>query len=212
MSQDWVANLYTTATVGDTTLSNMELMFATLKTSFSGASSPGSPNPGQLWYDTTKKLLKHRDYGDTAWRGVLAGSALLKLWIYANAAQEGWAIDSSVTDRVLALKGGSTYTTGGANAGSWTIGGLTKDAHTHSLSAHVHSMQGHTHTLPTSNEALGQPQANYTLNNTVTGGPSTSNTGGASPDVTGAQSDAGITSDATWRPAAAVGTLQYPDV
>lgn len=56
-----------------------------------------------------------------------------KLYLYENAAPTGWTI-ASVTDRVLAVKGGSqAYSgVGGAEAGSWdSADGLTKDAHTH---------------------------------------------------------------------------------
>jgi hypothetical protein len=213
MAQTWVADLYTTATVINTTMSNMESMFATLRTNFSGTSAPasvGGQNAGMNWYDTTKKLLKHRDYGDTAWRGILAGSASLKVWLYLNAAEEGWAIDSSVTDRVLALKGGATYVTGGANAGTWTISGMSVSAHNHqwyewaSGISRTWASDGSTYvyfntyadktTLALASRHKNQDayrwnQQSYTKNNTAT-----------------------TTSDGNWRPSAAVGTLQYPDV
>lgn len=214
MSQVWVSDLYTTTTVINTTMSNMESMFATLRTNFSGTSAPASvsgQNVGMNWYDTTKKLLKHRDSTDANWRGILAGSASLKMWLYLNAAEEGWAVDAvSVTDRVLAFKGGSTYVTGGANAGTWTISGISVSAHNHQWYKYetgiskTYASDGSTeitvntwadkstlgimsrHNLQ---DAYRWNQQSYTKNNTAT-----------------------TSSDGAWRPAGAVGTLQYPDV
>ena len=144
MSQDWVSNLYTTATVVDTTMSNVELMFATLKSSFAGSSTPSNAAAGQVWYDSNAsyKCLQVRDSANAAWRGVMTGSSSCKVWLYLNAVEEGWTIDSSVTDKVLSLKGGSTYVTGADDSqGTWTISGLTDSGHTHSHS-HSHFHRG----------------------------------------------------------------------
>ena len=75
MSQDWTSNLYTTSTVADTTLSNMELMFATLQSAFSGTIAPANPVPGQFWFNTTANVLKLRNEAGTAW---------LDVWDLAN--------------------------------------------------------------------------------------------------------------------------------
>ncbi len=214
MAQNWVSDLYTTTTVIDTTMNNMEAMFATLRTNFSGSSAPAQvtgQNIGMHWYDTTKKLLKHRDSTDSTWRGILAGSASFKIWVYANTAEEGMAIDSvSATDRVLALKGGSTYVTGGANAGSWTISGMAVSAHNHQWYewasgqsktwASDGSSQIHFNTWADkttqclasrhkSQDAYRWNQQSYTKNAAST-----------------------ASGDGSWRPSGAVGTLQYPDV
>lgn len=214
MAQTWVADLYTTGTVINTTMGNMESMFATLRTNFSGTSAPASvsgQNIGMNWYDTTKKLLKHRDSTDANWRGILAGSSSLKMWLYLNAAEEGWAIDAvSVTDRVLAFKGGSTYVTGGANAGTWTISGMSVASHNHQWykwesgvsktwasdgsSEITFNTYADKTTLALASRHKNQDayrwnQQSYTKNNT-----------------------ASTSSDGSWRPAGAVGTLQYPDV
>lgn len=50
-----------------------------------------------------------------------------KLYFYADSPPTGWTTDS-VADKVLAVKGGSTYTTGGSLQGTWTP--LT---HTHTV-------------------------------------------------------------------------------
>lgn len=39
-----------------------------------------------------------------------------KMWFYANSAPTGWTIDSTPSDELLAIKGGSTYTAGGTTA------------------------------------------------------------------------------------------------
>lgn len=39
----------------------------TLNTLASGASAPGSPEPGQFWHDTANKLLKIRSMDNTTW-------------------------------------------------------------------------------------------------------------------------------------------------
>jgi len=214
MAQSWVSDLYTTTTVIDTTMGDMELMFATLRTNFSGGSAPAqvtAQNIGMNWYDTTQKILKVRDSTDANWRGILAGSASLKMWLYLNTAEEGWAIDSvSATDRVLALKGGSTYVTGGGNAGTWTITGMSVSSHNHQwykwesgisktwASDGSSEITFNTYADKTtlalasrhkSQDAYRWNQQSYTKNAAST-----------------------ASGDGAWRPAGAVGTLQYPDV
>ena len=225
MSQDWVSNLYTTATVVDTTMSNAELMFATLKSSFAGSSTPSNAAAGQVWYDSNAsyKCLQVRDSANAAWRGVMVGSSSCKVWLYLNAVEEGWTIDSSVTDKVLSLKGGSTYVTGADDSqGTWTISGITVASH----SAHTHSMQTHTHTLAsgpstgvdasdgtqTIIDAAGLLRAEGTgagvtryQSSATTGGPSSASTG--NPSATLSHSPV---QDGTWRVAAATGILAAP--
>lgn len=205
MSQDWVADLYTTGTVGNTTLSNMELMFATLRSSFSGSSPPSNPVDGNFWYDIDTDLMKV--YRNAAWAGVLAGSSAFKMWVYLNAAEDGWIVDSSITDRVLAIKGGSqAYNANGGNpAGNWTITGLSADPHYHTI-AHYHI--GTTDT-PSATENVNwgvdtQRSHKEHEHDFTTGGSSEANSGYASAT--------GVTHTPGWRPAAAVGTLQYPNM
>ena len=61
------------------------------------------------------------------------------MWIYADSAPTGWTIQNSLGDTLLAVKGGSTYTTGADSAGTWTQPDHTLTeaeipAHTHTLS------------------------------------------------------------------------------
>ncbi len=205
MSQSWTPNVYQQATGAHTTMSNVESMFDALKSAFSGASAPSNPVAGQIWFDTAKKLMKHRNNADSAWRGILAGSAALKVWLYLNTAEDGWAIDSSVTDRVLALKGGSrAYNVNGGNlAGNWTISGVSTQNHTLTES----EMPAHTHNVPVTQPGVtsGGGPINYPLAGGETD-VATESTGG------GTGHNHGVSADGVFRPAAAVGTLQYPDV
>jgi hypothetical protein len=70
-----------------------------------------------------------------------------KLWIYENVAPTGWTIVAGTSDALLAVKGGTNAysTTGGVQAGTWTLSG-----HIHGLSTdagHTHSTQNHTLTV-----------------------------------------------------------------
>jgi hypothetical protein len=63
---------------------------------------------------------------------VLLGDANCKVWMYTATAPVGWAATSSPPeDVVLAAVGGATYTTAGAEAGSWTLAGITQAEHNH---------------------------------------------------------------------------------
>jgi hypothetical protein len=193
MGQTWTADVYAASHAAATDLQNIETNFATLRSSFSGTTAPSNTEVGLHWMDTSKKVLKVRDDDDSGWWGLMHGDSNQKIPVYRNAAMDGWVVDSSsATDRVLAIKGGSTYTTGGDNAGTWT-----QPDHFHGLPDDYHG--GWNGTLD------GQYM----------------NAGGASyrvlywssapsfdiPD----NSDGGATAN-TYRPAAAVFTLQYLDL
>ena len=45
---------------------------------------------------------------------------VVKQWFYLDTAPTGWTEIGSLGDTLLAVKGGATYTTGGATAGTWT--------------------------------------------------------------------------------------------
>ena len=205
MSQDWVSNLYTTSTVADTTLSNMELMFASLFSCLSGTSAPASPVEGTLYRNTTNNSW--RGYTGAAWVGIMHGDANQKMWVYRDSAMDGWVVDSSVTDRVLGLKGGSYYTAGAATAGSWDL------AHTHTTGDHALTeaeMPSHTHTL---NIEIGTnwSTGGTAINEQGTGGTEfTSDSAGSGSAHNHGSTGSGLST--TWRPSAAVGTLQYVDL
>lgn len=75
---------------------------------------------------------------------IVAGDAI---WFYADTAPTGYTIVSGSSDELLAVKGGSTYTTGGARAGTWQQADATLDAshipaHTHTVSLDVSANSG----------------------------------------------------------------------
>lgn len=200
MSQTWTDDCFAAGHVGQTDLANMENNFAALKSLFSGASQPASMAACHPWFDTTKHALKVRNDGDSAWVGLMHGDVSQKIWVYRNAAMSGWAIDSSVIDKVLALKGGSTYTAGGATAGSWTI----------SAAAHAHTLKigYYAGTIFMGGESA--PGTDTPTTHTYT---TFADTTALNAVVSWMKTETdGAISDATQRPAAAVGTLQYLDL
>ena len=67
-----------------------------------------------------------------------------KAYFYQDTAPTGWTYDSAVTDRCLAVKGGTAAfnVAGGNQAGAWT--------HTHTQShTHAFTTSGHTHSVST---------------------------------------------------------------
>jgi hypothetical protein len=110
------------------------------------------------------------------------------------------------------LKGGSTYTTGGANAGTWNNStGLSDDGHNHKwyesnaqgVNDQVWDTDGDLETLSAGayvaasdyHIRLSQTAGEYKIGDSWTNNASAS-----------------ISSDSSWRPAASVGTLQYLDL
>lgn len=190
MAQTWTDDVFDVGHAYNTDLGNMENNFAALKSLFSGAAQPGSMAACHPWFDTAKHVLKVRNDGDSAWLGLMHGDVNHKLWVYRNAALSGWAVDSGVTDRVLSLKGGDTYTTGAATAGSWIIPDHTLTvAQVPALSINVAS-------------GLDNSGSRVARSGTNTPGTQLTATGSGGAHNHGA----------TYRPAAAVGTLQYLDL
>lgn len=214
MSQTYTADCFAGAHEAQTDLQNMENNFAALKSSFSGAGAPSNTVAGMPWFDTTKKVLKYRNTADAAWYGLMHGDTSQKIWVYRNAAMDGWAVDSGVSDTILALKGGSTYTAGAATAGSWTVSGLYDTGHAHTpgtFAAPNHTHSG-TSSIPSATTIVngegGTAVASDSHTHTLTTGNPTATA------ITGISSSgyAIIASDSAWRPSAAVGTLQYLDI
>ncbi len=217
MVQTWTDDVYGGSHAAATDLQNMENNFASLKTLFAGGAQPANRVGGMPWFDTANDVLKYRDEGDANWWVLLHGDPSQKFWVYRNSAMIGWVIDSSVTDRVLALKGGSTYTTGGAVAGTWQqVGAALSIAHmpshnhsggsASSAGAHTHNVQG------AGNIGTGTPGFEWRAS-----GPDddhlTDSNGSHSHTITVNSQGSGSAHNhgSSWRPAAATGTLQYPD-
>lgn len=80
------------------------------------------------------------------------------MWMYADSAPVGWTINGTPNDNILAVKGGSTYTTGGSQQGAWVISGLSsgnESSHVHSGPSHAHTMPTHRHTGPSHTHTTG---------------------------------------------------------
>jgi len=212
MAQNWTDNTYAPDHVGQTDLQNIEYNFACLKSMFSGGSAPSNPVAGMPWFDTTQLVLKIRNSANNAWFGLMHGDTDQKVWVYRDSAMDGWAVDSSVTDRVIAVKGGSeAYNVSGGNlAGTWT------------QPSHSHTTPAHQHDIP-----IGYSSGNAGLAVSYANGPNTTTgykifygdkyfSDATYPWLRTPSGGAGTTSSTspsnTWRPAAAVGTLQYLDL
>ena len=213
MAQTYSINCFDGTDVWSIDLQAMEDNFEALRTHFSGVSQPANAIAGMTWYSTVKKVTKRRDSANNAWHGLMHGDVNTKIWMYKNTALEGWAIDAAVVDVVLALKGGSQAynVNGGIQAGQW----ITSDAHTLTtaeIPAHDHGSAGaHTHTILLSPGAGSLTQALYTDEGDSRASESTSSGGSHSHTSVGSGSGHGH-GISNFRPAAAVGTLQYLDL
>jgi hypothetical protein len=216
MSQNYTDDSYNLSHTGTTDLQNMENNFAALKSSFSGASAPSNQVAGMLWFDETDKNLKVRNFGSSAYLAVFYGNALNKIWMYSNTASDGWSIDAAVVDVVLSLKGGSQAynATGGSQAGSWTQPNHTLvstevPVHTHSLGANG----GHAHTVNievgTTGVSGGYGSIVGNSNHQSKAAATISTVGNHSHTIGNSGSGGPHNHGATYRPAAAIGTLQY---
>jgi len=228
MSQTYTANCFQSDHVGQTDLANIEANHECHRSFFSGASAPSNAIAGHPWFDTSKNLPKIRNDANNAWLAILTGTTNQKLWIYRNDTDDGWAIDASVTDRVIALKGGSGLynRTGGGTAGeSWA----NLKAHTHTGPSHNHSHNHQWYDNQTKYYSDKTYLSNGSATNLLVGDakdsiesmiPRTYNSSFApladsytdNDSTSGGAGNTGAQSTADVRPAAAVGTLQYPDI
>jgi len=238
MSQNFTDNVYQGSFSGTTVMANIENNLLCLKSMFSGGSAPSNTVAFMFWGDTGNDILKRRNAENDAWLAVLAGDASFKIPVYNNDTCEGWVIDSSVTDRVIALKGGSQAynANGGTNAGTWVYSGLTL-AHTHGINLqHNHKWlesRGTTDDDDSYDSNGSAAELTNSVNKTDDGdyagitadvtqapdggnismlGDYYTNNALSSPETTDSQSTSSVSSDGTHRIAAAVCTLQYPNV
>jgi len=113
------------------------------------------------------------------------------MWIYADTAPTGWTAVAAIGDELLAVKGGTTYTTGGDVAGAW-------DLPEHTLT--VDEIPAHSHTLQVYTDISGGG-ARILSRELAGSGATTSETGGGDPHSHGD----------TYRPTARVGILASKD-
>ena len=229
MTQTYTDNCFQSGNVGQTDLQNIENNFAAVKSNFSGTSAPPNAVPGMLWFDTdadtNNKGVQKLYNNDGDWFGLLYGNSTHIMLVYRNTAIDGWAVSSAVTDKVVAIKGGSTYTTGGATAGSWTISGIS----TNNESSHTHN---HNHKSYNNTTSGAHDNAWDSGGNTNDLGQETqkalaafhlacSNSTGDYPvhdlwtnndNTSGSAHSHGTSHTGTWRVAAAVCTMQYIDI
>ena len=198
----------------------MEKNFSALKSFFSGTSEPTFTKvPGMPWYDINQKILKIRNSVGTGWVGVMTGNESFKIWVFLNAitAQEGWDVDGAAVDQVLALKGGSTYTTGGVkDVGTWQIPDHTLveseiPDHTHP----VPSGGAHLNTLESATGGTGGGVDGFMWTNDGWTGPVDKYTESSGPHTHTPDSfggDGAHNHGNTMRTKAAVGIMVFPDV
>ena len=162
-------------------------------------------------------------YDGPTWVAVSGLPSGTKMWFYQNTAPAGWTLDATPSDDLLAVKGGAqTFNAnGGTGAGTWTVAGLTKDAHTHTGPSHNHQWYKVEVASDDTYNAAGDETVIATDTNIYAGilaqAASAEKlynqayTNKAGTGATGAQSDAAITSDATWRPKARLGIICTKD-
>jgi hypothetical protein len=189
----------------------MENNFLALKTLFSGSSAPANSTGGMPWFDTAKKVLKIRNSTNGAWLGIHYSSTVPRFWVYGHNPEDGWLVDTTVSDRIIAIKGGSQAynANGGTLQGSWTISGTTVLGSTHN---HKYYGVGSDVTNDYGFDASGDGLS-ISINTSKAGGIGISASTGdvIATDLYTANNPHAhsLSNDATWRPAAAVGTLQY---
>jgi hypothetical protein len=191
----------------DTCMDNLEDNDNELRCHESGSSAPSSPANGMIWNHSTKGL--HHRSNSSTWQKVLTGTANFKIWVYRNTADEGWVVSSSVTNRVLALRGTNYGSTGGttyAGGGGSHVHQIYKNGGYNAADSMYNSSGSET---ALTNSAMYETKDNNPVSarfirlGTVTTG-----------DVTGLDNayTKARTITSAYRPAAAVGTLQYPDI
>jgi hypothetical protein len=223
MSQIFTDDCYSGSHQAGIDLQAFEDNFAALKSMFSGGAAPANLVAGMHWFDTTKKALKMRNSLNAVWLGIMQADASHKIWVYRNTAPDGWAIDSSVVDVILALKGGTQAynANGGTQAGTWTQPTGNADLATHTHTSPTVSLESFKGAFPAGEYDIpnyigafpeiynnqknfidqpvwtAAPGSYYRVNNGVIGN---------------AGSGDGHNHGITYRPAAAIGTLQYLDL
>lgn len=226
MGQTWTDNCFQSDHQGQTDLQDMEYNFACLKSMFEGAGQPSNPVPGMPWFDSTNKLPKVRNYANSAWLGIMAADASQKIWVYRNAAPDGWLIDATVTDCVIALKGGGATNpynvSGGQTAGTWQQPGhvLTQaelPSGDTSSAQHIHQLKSLCGTGGEEGSHVAAymefgASGGYNIPEWITSDPSyySTSTGDHAHELGG--SDTAHDHGSLYRPAAAVGTLQYMNI
>lgn len=137
----------------------------------------------RIVYDQATETIYVAD--DTDWKGIGVHSSIPEntvMWVYADAPPDGWSLLSSPGDVLVAIKGGGTYTTGGAIAGAWGT-----PSHSHGLSNHTHTASGTTNGGPVNREgepagAVAAAGHTHNVNITTSAAAGSTGIGGSSAD------------------------------
>ncbi len=121
-------------------LKSIEATFNTLRTNFSGLSTPPGVQ-GQLWFGGSiasgRDRLRIKNWANSSWLGVMLGDDNQKIWVYrhpSHGTMDGWVVDPTVTDVVTGIRA----TSGVWNVDPGTIAGTWTEA------THQHTME-HNH-------------------------------------------------------------------
>lgn len=224
MAQNYNPDCFDATHVAQEDLQKMKDNFECLRTTFAGIEAPPLAE-GLLWFETDTNILRIQTAGLGGWLGLMTGNVTQKIWIYRNDTLPGWVVDVTVTDHVVALRGGLYGDVGGVTVGTWT-----QPAHQHPFSVdnawvdhdHDFSISGgafsHTHTVaftPITLTAGAVSAMLYTpfITTSFYNSPSYNDTTDSwmpPNDYTSNTEDGATTPN--WRPAAAVGTMQYLNV
>ncbi len=214
MAQNFTTDWYELTYVVDTAFQNAENNDNVLRSNFSGSAAPTSPVVGQQWFDIDTGTMKVYEI-DAQWIASLVGGPDFKVWLYTNDEQRGMTIDNSVTDVVLALRGGNYGASGGVVAGRWDIIGLSNA----SDGIHGHIWKSHSAGWDYTYDAAGNA---FILDNNglvnrigipqwITDGNGFCNNVLFYTNRDGDHTHA-ISHNSAWRPLGAVGTMQYPNL
>lgn len=223
MSQTFTDDCFAGGHVAQTDMGNIENNFAAVKSSFSGSSAPADPVPFMPWGDTGNEIPRFRDVDDEEWLALMpcddgdeGGGAKGYIWLYRNNTVDGMVVDTTVSDRVLAVKGGSNaYNVNGGITAGTAFSTLAGHAHPH---GHAGGTLARTITITIPEDGWGEgtnspdgrlwsgiaPTQRRTASRQLTG------SAGSWSGAAASDSTASNITDA--RPAAAVGTLQRPDI
>jgi len=136
MAQDYYDDCYDDEEYFYGEMDKIEDNFLAIKTNFSGASAMSdsaqrSVEPFMAWGDTVNKVLRFRNADDDngkGWFGHMHADDTCKIYVYRDSdTLDGWVIDvsSDIEDCVIAVVGDSsdTYNAGGTVSGDWSING-----------------------------------------------------------------------------------------
>lgn len=205
---DFNTECYDDDTSLDENLIKMEENCEALKSCRCADNHTPTPVTGEVWGDYLNKIL--RFYDSSEWLGLMHADESCITWIYRNDTLDGWVqhTQSDLDDCVIAVKGGSTYTTGGTIQGdNWEGGGINTE--------HNHQLNSYTASPDTFKVYNISNELDDTTRVLMTGFFGDSGSG-----FRATNSAEGLTTVYTenwgegsgWRPRAAIGTLQYLDL